>query len=265
MIIVVSGTIAAICYLAATVMQIQNILKGAAFGPWVKLTGAIGILFHAVTTYQGFFHEAGIDLGIYPMLSLMALSIVSIVMLSSLRRPIDNLFIVIFPIAIVTVLLAVMLQGDYAPREDITNGIFGHITLSVVAYSLLTIAAAQALLLSFGDSLLRHHRLLILRNMPPLETMEQLMFEMIWVGLVFLTASIATGFMFLQTFSSPGLIHHTVITMAAWAVFAVLLWGRYQLGWRGAIASRWALSGFVLLALGYFGSKVALELILGQS
>ena len=45
----------------------------------------------------------------------------------------------------------------------------------------------------------------------------------------------------------------------------VLAWGRYQLGWRGAIASRWTLFGFVLLVLGYFGSKLVLEIILGRS
>ena len=98
--------------------------------------------------------------------------------------------------------------------------------------------------------------------MPPLQTMEQLMFEMLWAGLVFLTLSIASGFFFLEDISGPGLIHHTVITLAAWLVFSVLMWGRHQLGWRGAIASRWTLTGFVLLVVGYFGSKVVLEVIL---
>ena len=114
----------------------------------------------------------------------------------------------------------------------------------------------------WGDSLLRTHRLLILKNMPPLETMEQLMFEMVAWGLVFLTMSITSGFLFLEDISGPGLWHHTIITLMAWAVFMVLLWGRFQLGWRGAIASRWALTGFVLLVLGYFGSKAVIELIL---
>jgi len=45
-------------------------------------------------------------------------------------------------------------------------------------------------------------------------------------------------------------------------VFAVLLWGRWQRGWRGRIAVRYTLAGFLLLMLGYFGSKVVLELIL---
>jgi ABC-type uncharacterized transport system permease subunit len=95
--------------------------------------------------------------------------------------------------------------------------------------------------------------------------MEHLMFEMIWAGLVFLTLSIGSGFVFLDDFSEPGLVHHTAITLAAWIVFMVLAWGRYQLGWRGAIASRWTLFGFVLLVLGYFGSKLVLEVILGKS
>lgn len=263
MLIFISGAFASACYSAATLLQLQSILRGTNLRNSVRLLAATAIVLHGITAWAGFYRESGFDLSLYPMLSLMALSVVTIVMLSSLRRQVDNLFIVLFPAAIVTVFLEVLMQGEAPPRTDITIGIFSHIALSVVAYSLLTIAAAQALLLSFGDNMLKHHKLLILRNMPPLQTMEQLMFEMIGSGLVFLTLSIASGFLFLTDMSDPGLIHHTVITMAAWLVFAVLLWGRYQLGWRGAIASRWTLSGFVLLALGYFGSKVVIELILG--
>ena len=92
--------------------------------------------------------------------------------------------------------------------------------------------------------------------------MEALLFEILGAGLLLLSLSILTGFIFLQDIRSPGLIHHTSITMAAWAVFGVLLWGRIKWGWRGAVASRWALSGFALLAIGYFGSKLVLEIIL---
>ncbi|MBT7369129.1 MAG: cytochrome c biogenesis protein CcsA, partial [Gammaproteobacteria bacterium] len=88
--------------------------------------------------------------------------------------------------------------------------------------------------------------------------------EMIGWGLIFLSLSIGTGFVFIKDTSLPGLMHHMVITFSAWVVFSVLMWGRFQLGWRGAIASRWTLSGFVLLALGYFGSKIVLEIILGR-
>ena len=262
---VAAGVIAGLCYSIATILQIQNMLKGRSLQVWVKGTGCAAVIAHAATVFTGFSGSEGINLGTYPMLSLMALTIASIVLASSLRRPVDNLFVLIFPIALATVTLQLLMSGDYTPREAMNNGILTHIVLSVAAYSLLTIAAAQAVLLSFGDHRLRHHRVAIIRNMPPLQTMEQLMFEMLWTGLIFLTLSIATGFIFLEDISSPGLIHHTVITLLAWTVFAILLWGRHQLGWRGAIASRWTLAGFVLLAIGYFGSKIVLEIILGRS
>ena len=262
--LILPGIVASLCYVTATFMQLRSIVAGAVLNRWIKVLGGFAVIFHAITNYQDFTGAGGIDLGIYPMMSLMALSIVAIVIISSLRRPADNLFIVIFPIAMATVVLEITLNSDHGVSQQVSGGIVTHIILSIVAYSLLTIAAVQALLLSLGDNLLRHHRLGVLRNMPPLETMEQLMFEMIGWGLIFLSLSIGTGFVFIKDTSLPGLMHHMVITFSAWVVFSVLMWGRFQLGWRGAIASRWTLSGFVLLALGYFGSKIVLEIILGR-
>ena len=56
----------------------------------------------------------------------------------------------------------------------------------------------------------------------------------------------------------------TVLSLVAWAFFAVLLYGRWRYGWRGRLAVRGALAGYALLVLAYFGSKLVLELILGQ-
>ena len=50
----------------------------------------------------------------------------------------------------------------------------------------------------------------------------------------------------------------------AWVVFGVLLFGRWRFGWRGRMARNWTLSGFALLGLAYFGSKIVLESILGR-
>ena len=227
----------------------------------VRLLGLLALLAHGSASLLGFKTAAGIDLGLYPMLSLVALVIVALALASSLRKPLDNLFVLLFPLAAVAALLAGLFQGNYTPREDISWGILSHLVLSVIACGLLAMAAAQALLLSFGESRLRQHDLLIIRNLPPLETMEQLMFKLLWAGLIFLTCSIASGFIFLDGYV-PGLAHHITFSLAAWLVFAVLMWGRRRFGWRGGVASRWTLTGFGLLALGYFGSKLVLEVIL---
>ena len=135
--------------------------------------------------------------------------------------------------------------------------------LSVLSYGLLAIAALQAILLSFGDYELRHKKMTTLRYLPSLQTMESLLFELLWAGLVFLSLSILSGFVFFEQMSR-GLIHHTSITLIAWVVFSILLWGRYRMGWRGATASRWTLSRFALLLVGYFGSKLVMEIFLAQ-
>ncbi|MFT4676455.1 MAG: ABC-type uncharacterized transport system permease subunit [Patiriisocius sp.] len=233
----------------------------------IMSTALLAVLLHGLFSYQEIYTPAGINIGIYPMASLTSLAIAVIVLASSIRRPVDNLLVLLFPFATLTVLLALFQEGSYTPRNDIDDGIVAHILLSVTAYSLLTVAAFQAALLSIGDYELKHRNLGVLKRLPPLQTMESLMFELIWFGLVFLSMSIATGFIFLgdAAVDEGGLIHHTVITLAAWTVYAILLWGRLQLGWRGAIASRWTLAGFALLVLGYFGSKLVLELILGRS
>ena len=249
-------------YLSATVFQIREISLGTDFKMMVRTLGAASILCHFFLAFLAIIHPSGYNLGLFSMLSVMALSIVSIVMVSSFRRPVSNLFVFVFPIAATIILLDLIFTSDYSPRNQIDGSMIGHIILSVIAYSLLTIASVQAALLSFGDSMLRNRQLRLLKNLPPLETMEQLMFEMLWAGLLFLTLSIISGFIYIEDFSGPGVIHHTVLAIAAWIVFSMLAIGRRKLGWRGVIASRWTVLGFLLLALGYFGSKFVIELVI---
>jgi ABC-type uncharacterized transport system permease subunit len=92
--------------------------------------------------------------------------------------------------------------------------------------------------------------------------MESLLFEMIALGFALLTLALGTGFMFLEDMFAQHLAHKTLLSVLAWSVFGVLLWGRFRFGWRGRTALRWTLVGFVVLMLAYFGSKFVLELIL---
>ncbi|MBV1877221.1 MAG: cytochrome c biogenesis protein CcsA [Pseudomonadales bacterium] len=260
------GVLACTFYLASALTQYIGLKhKVASQQKIVKLTAALAIILHGAFSYQEIYTAAGINIGFFPMISLTSLAITSVVMLSSLRRPVENLLIVLLPFATFTVFLSLWQDGSYKPRSDIGSGIFFHIALSVIAYGLLTTAALQAALLSIGDYELKHRKLAVLRSMPPLQTMESLLFELITAGLCFLSLSIISGFIFLNNMALPGLIHHTSITLAAWMVFSILIWGRLKLGWRGSLASRWTLAGFGLLLLGYFGSKLVLELFLHRT
>jgi ABC-type uncharacterized transport system permease subunit len=111
----------------------------------------------------------------------------------------------------------------------------------------------------------RHHLNPLVKSLPPLETLERLLFRLIAMGFILLTVSLGTGLAFVDDLFEQHLAHKTILSIMAWLVFGLLLWGRWQYGWRGRQAVRLTLAGILLLLLAYFGSKLVLETILGRS
>jgi len=123
----------------------------------------------------------------------------------------------------------------------------------------------QAVLLAIQDHQLHNrHPGGFVRSLPPLQTMEVLLFEMIGAGFLLLTLALISGIVYLDNMFAQHLAHKTILSIAAWLVFGTLLWGRFRYGWRGRTALIWTLSGFVVLMLAYFGSKAVIELILSK-
>ena len=95
--------------------------------------------------------------------------------------------------------------------------------------------------------------------------LEDLLFKTIAAGFALLTISLLSGIMFINDIFAQHLVHKTILSIATWLVFGILLWGRWRYGWRGSLAVRLTLAGVGLLILSYFGSKMVLEMILGKS
>lgn len=225
--------------------------------------GFAGLLLHAVFLYIGLFTAAGLNLSFFNALSLAAWSVAGLLLVSSLSKPVENLAILALPLAAIMVLLDLRFPGSHLLGEDAGWELRIHVLTSMLAYSLLTLASAQAILLAVQDNhLRRHHPGGFIRALPPLQTMESLLFEMISLGFVLLSVALGTGFLYLEDMFAQHLVHKTVLSIVAWIAFAMLLWGRYRFGWRGRKAIRWTLVGFMVLMLAYFGSKAVVELIL---
>ena len=114
-----------------------------------------------------------------------------------------------------------------------------HVLISILAYSFMTIAAVQAGFLAYQNYQLKNgHAGGFLQRFPPLQAMEVLLFELLWLGQLLLSLGIVAGFVFINDiWGRDGVIHKSFFSALAWVVFAVLLWGRHQLGWRGATAN----------------------------
>ena len=220
------------------------------------------ISLHGAGIYQLMAAGTSVDLGIHKMTSLIALIVNLLILISSWRKPLHNLFVFVLPLAILCIALSVLVNR---PPQLLSAppGVTIHILLSIVAYSILCITVLQSLLWKWQNQRLKSSRLNgAIRLLPPLQTMELLIFELLWAGVILLALGIGAGFLYLDNIFTQHLTHKTVLSIFAWLIFAGLLWGRHTLGWRGNIAVRWLLTGFCLLMLAYFGSKLALEVII---
>lgn len=221
----------------------------------------VALLLHAIITVYRTGLPDELNLPFFTAISVTGLTIVLIQLLMCLSRPADYLGLLIYPIAAAG-LLASEIYAD-APGKALGQHLQLHVLLSILAYSVLALGATQAVLVSVQRHYLQQHQPGgFIRALPPLTSMESLLFSLLAVGFVLLTLSLLSGFVFLEDMFAQHLVHKTVLACLAWVVFAVLLLGRWRFGWRGKRAVRWTLGGFAMLLTAYFGSKLVLELIL---
>lgn len=264
----VSVLTAFLAYLAAAGWLLLRAARGAradSLPRWPALVFvAAAIMLHAVALHAAIRTPAGLDLGLLNMFSLMALQIGLLTFAGSLRPGTANLGIALYPLVALSALVLLLDRPGTTVIEHTSWQLEAHILLSVLAYGLLALAAFQAILLAIQDYRLRRHRPGgWLRALPPLAAMEALLFQTLALGFALLSFALFSGLIFVENLFAQHLVHKTVLSIVAWVVFAVLLWGRWQFGWRGRTAIRWTLGGFSLLVLAYFGSKLVLELIKG--
>jgi ABC-type uncharacterized transport system permease subunit len=225
--------------------------------------GWIAICLHAVILLQNVWGDGGLNLAFFNTLSLLAWVVSVLLLLSALGKPVENLGILLMPVTALTVALAWHMPSVRLLSADAGVALGIHVMLSLLAYGVLTLASVQAILLAIQDRQLhKHHPGGFVRALPPLQSMETLLFQLIALGFGLLTLALASGFVYLDDLFAQHLVHKTALSILAWVVFAVLLWGRYRYGWRGRRAMHWTLAGFAILVLAYLGSKAVLELIL---
>ena len=227
------------------------------------LLGILALIAHGISLVPQLLGPNGLTLHFFNASSLVAASVIALTLLASCYMPVENLLLLLLPLSALTVLLAQFMPVGTLQGIDEDPGILAHILLSILAYGMFTIAVFQALLLLVQDHQLKHkHPSGLIKNFPPLQTMESLLFGFLWAGWTLLSLSLISGWLFVDNLFAQHLVHKTLLACLAWIVFSVLLWGRNRLGWRGHKAIRWTLAGFCLLMLAYFGSKLVREYIL---
>lgn len=222
------------------------------------------LVLHGFAIYTGIVTPEGLTLGITNALSLVGWLVALLVLIALHSRPVENLGLILLPFAALTLAAETAFPGAHVLNHAGDLLLATHIFISLLAYSLFMIAALQAGVLWLQDRKLRTHRPgALLRALPPLEHTETVLFQIIGLGFVLLTVAIISGFVYVIRFPAsiqPQQIILFAIFISSWVIFATLLLGRWRFGWRGRIAIRWTLSGFLVLLLAYFGTELAVTL-----
>jgi ABC-type uncharacterized transport system permease subunit len=248
-------------YLIATSMQTLTLLGKRQIGKtWVLGTGLVAITLHTWLLYHWIDIGHVQNLTFLNMLSLVTWLVAVLVVLTALYKPVENLSILIFPVAAFSILLVQLFPGQNLINTQTNPYQLLHILLSVLTLSVLSVAGLQAILLAILERQLRSRPSLnMIQKLPALETMEILLFQMISCGFLLLTVLLFSSLYFYYPTLGGDMLQKTVLAIVAWLIFAWLLAGRYYLGWRGHKAIYGTLTGVLLLAIVYFGSQLFWE------
>lgn len=232
----------------AIVLAVAAIVGHAAFA-WLRLSAPMGW-----------------DVNFINILSLATMMIALVLLLTGVGTRSMEAGILVFPGAAVVLWLQWLAQPGAMYLGHLPAMLKLHILTALMAFSLLTIAALNAILLWIQDYLLRHPRpIRQLEMLPPLVVLEQLMFRLILAGWLLLTVALGAGLTFVDDLLAQHLLHKTVLSVISWILFGLLLGARWWQGWRGRRAVNWTLVAMVTLVLAYFGSKFILEQLLDRS
>ncbi len=242
-----------------------------ALSRWL-LPGAIAA--HAGLALSSIARPEGLDLSITNALSVVAWLSATLAWASGLLSTLPAVGTIVLPVAGVASLLPLLAlalpeQFGNPHRFSYSGGLLAtaHVAVALVAYAMFVVAAVEALIL-MGLERRLHRRMPDpgAADLPPLLTLERLLFRLIGAGFVLLTLTLASGMLFSEQVFGRAVTftHKSVFSLLGWLTYGALLWGRWRYGWRGRVALRWILAGTVLLFLAYLGYKIVLEIVLGR-
>ncbi|MCL2875752.1 MAG: cytochrome c biogenesis protein CcsA [Betaproteobacteria bacterium] len=221
---------------------------------------------HGFALYKEIFPGGGMRFGFSVALSVAVWLAICFYWIEALYNRLDGLRAIMLPAGVLACLLVMFFPSPPLPETNIASPVFRmHFIIAMLAYSLFMLAALHAMLMAMATKQLQHARLSkALANLPPLLTMEALLFRLIGIAFVPLTLTLLTGIMFTETLFGTAFQfnHKSVFATISWLLFGILLIGRHFRGWRGRVALRWTLAGFITLMLAYVGSRFVIEVLL---
>lgn len=241
------------------------------------------LVLHGYACYLDIFTSEGLVFGFAQALSLMAWVGIALYWIESWFFSLQGMLPLVLVLATLFSFLPALFEGSIISTKSVHSpGFKLHFITANIAYGVMFLAALQATLMTWQDRNLRSNHsksnkslvemLLLgspsrlLDQLPPLMTMERVLFSIIGIGFCLLTVAVFSGVFFSQALFGRALIfdHKTVFALLSWSMFGGLLYAHWKVGLRGTEALRWVFGSFVVLLLAYVGSRFVFEVVLNK-
>jgi len=182
---------------------------------WITLL--IGIVLHFTYAASVSYVQHSFNFSVASMSFWISVLVVSAFAIGSIIYPIKNLAVIVLPLAILSILFALAWGDQQQLIDQRDNTFYWHIGSAISAFTLLSLSVLQALLFGYQE-------------------------------LILLSIAISLGSIYNYELNQTmfSFNHHTVLAIMSWLGFAILLYGRIKLGWRGLQAINWQLGAVSL-------------------
>ncbi|RKQ41612.1 inner membrane protein YpjD [Enterobacter sp. R1(2018)] len=259
----VFALLALVAYSISLALIIPGLLrKNSAWRRLAILSAVIALISHALALEARIFADnGGQNLSLLNVGSLIGLMICTVMTIVASRNRGWLLLPIVYAFALINLAFATFMPNEFITHLETTPGMMIHIGLALFAYATLIIAALYALQLAWIDFQLKNKKLAFSAEMPPLMVIERKMFHITQVGVVLLTLTLSTGLFYMHNLFSMENVDKAVLSILAWFVYVILLWGHYHEGWRGRRVVWFNVTGAAILTLAYFGSRVLQQFV----
>lgn len=251
-------------YLIAIVTIIPGILNQIGIKTkTVFLCAALALFLHGWSLSDLILHSNGQNLSILNVASLVSLIVSLALTLATIKIRLWFLLPIVYIFSAINLAAATFVPGTFITHLDHKTELLIHISLALASYATFMVGALYAIQIAWLDHKLKNKKALAINpNLPPLMMVERQLFRILLFGNLLLTATLVTGFVYIEEVFSKGNMHKGILSFIAWIIYSILLWGHYQKGWRGRRVTWLTILGAFVLTLAYFGNRFVREFIL---
>jgi len=208
----------------------------------------LGMVFHFVALTESALLSGGLVLAsVHNAESLLGFLIMMVFLIVYLVYKTTSPGIVVFPLVFVLTFIAATGQQPFLLTPGIRSGwLFAHIAMIFTGYAALFLSFVASLLYLVQERRLKAKRSMLSR-LPALETIDEIGYRSLLLGFPFMTLGLVAGTVVAEAaYGRVNLLDPKILlSVLMWAVYLVMLYTRWNAGWRGRRAAYLATGAFV--------------------